>query len=72
MGSLIRAPAPPPPDPEITEAQEKQEARLDEQERQKLAQIAARRRARMIGGRRSLLSVEREDAERGIQETLGG
>ena len=72
MGSLIRAPAPPPPDPEITEAQEKQEARLDEQERQKLAQIAARRRARMIGGRRALLSPERENAEMGIKETLGG
>ena len=72
MGSLIRVPSPPPPDPEITEAQEKQEARLDEQERQKLAQIAARRRARMIGGRRALLSPERENAEMGIKETLGG
>lgn len=72
MGSLIRVPSPPPPDPEIAEAQEKQEARLDEQERQKLAQIAARRRARMIGGRRALLSPERENAEMGIKETLGG
>ncbi len=71
MGSLISVPSPPPPDPEIAKAQEKQEARLDEQERQKLAQIAARRRARMIGGRRSLLSPERENAEMGIKETLG-
>ena len=71
MSSLVRVPTPPPPDPELVEAQQKQEARLDEQERQKLAQIAARRRARMIGGRRSLLSPEREDAEMGIQRTLG-
>ena len=71
MGSLVSVPTPPPPDPELVEAQQKQEARLDEQERQKLAQIAARRRARMIGGRRSLLSPEREDAEMGIQRTLG-
>ena len=75
MGGLIRptisAPAPPAPDPEVVEAQEKQEARLTEQERQKMAQIAARRRARMIGGRRLLLSPDRPDAEMGIQETLG-
>ena len=37
-----------------------------------MQEIAARRRARMIGGRRSLLSQERENAEMGIQETLGG
>jgi len=71
MGALVTPPAPPPPDPEITEAQERQEARLTEQERSKMAQIAARRRARMIGGRRMLLSPERENAETGIQETLG-
>tara|TARA_S200002703_G_scaffold78065_1_gene67230 strand:+ start:126 stop:293 length:168 start_codon:yes stop_codon:yes gene_type:complete len=55
----------------VVAAQERQEQRLTEQERQKMAQIAARRRARMIGGRRSLLSPMREDAEQGIQETLG-
>jgi hypothetical protein len=55
----------------VVAAQERQEQRLTEQERQKMAQIAARRRARMIGGRRSLLSQDRPDAEMGIQETLG-
>lgn len=61
----------PAPDPEIAKAQERQEARVDEQERTKMAQISARRRARQIGGRRLLLSSTRENAEKGIQETLG-
>ena len=72
MGSLLRGPSMPAPDPEMVKAQERQEARLAEQERQKLSQISARRRARMTGGRRMLLSPEREDAETGIQRTLGG
>ena len=71
MGSLIKPPSMPAPDPEMVEAQDRQEARLSEQERQKMAQIAARRRARQIGGKRMLLSSTREDAEKGIQETLG-
>lgn len=72
MGALIKTPKAPAPDPEIVAAQERQEARLAEEERSKMAQIAARRRARQIGGRRLLLSPMREDAEKGVQETLGG
>jgi len=73
MGGLIKTPSmpAPAPDPEIAEVQARQEARVDEEERSKMAQIAARRRARQIGGRRLLLSPTREDAEKGIQETLG-
>ena len=71
MGALVKTPSAPAPDPEITAAQERQEARLAEEERTKMAQIAARRRARQTGGRRLLLSPMREDAEKGIQETLG-
>lgn len=71
MGGLIKTPSMPGPDPELKAEQDKQEAQLDQQERQKMAQIAARRRARQIGGRRLLLSSTREDAEKGIQETLG-
>jgi len=44
---------------------------LEDQEKQKRMQIAARQRARRVGGQRMLLSKTREDAEQGIQETLG-
>lgn len=71
MSGLMKTPSMPEPDPEIAETQARQEARVDEQERTKMAQIAARRRARQIGGRRLLLSSTRENAEKGIQETLG-
>ena len=71
MGGLLKTPSAPAPDPEITAAQERREARLAEEERTKLKQIAARRRARQAGGQRLLLSSIREDAEKGIQETLG-
>ena len=37
-----------------------------------MQEIAARRRARMIGGRRSLLSKERESAEMGIRKRWEG
>jgi hypothetical protein len=57
--------------PETTAAQERQEARLTEEERQQKAQLAAQRRVRQIGGQRMLLSPEREDARLGIQTTLG-
>ena len=71
MGGLLKTPREPAPDPEITAAQERQEARIAEEDRSKKAQIAARRRARQVGGGRLLLSSMREDAEKGIQETLG-
>jgi len=74
MGSLFspKTPAPPPPDPEITAAQKRQEERLEADEQQKMRAIAARRRARGTGGARMLLSKERENAQTGIQSTLGG
>jgi hypothetical protein len=75
MGGLFGgSPAPPPPpepDPELKAAQDRQEARLAEEERQKRAEIAARRRARQIGGQRMLLSPERENPQMGIDTTLG-
>ncbi|MGB1192618.1 MAG: hypothetical protein ACPG3T_06820 [Pseudomonadales bacterium] len=74
MGGLFspKTPAPPPPDPEITAAQERQEERLEADEQQKMRAIAARRRARATGGARMLLSKARQNAETGIQSTLGG
>lgn len=71
MSGLFKTPKPPAPDPELKEAQERQEKMLDDQEKQKRMQIAARQRARRIGGQRMLLSKTREDAEQGITETLG-
>jgi hypothetical protein len=71
MSGILNTPSMPGPDPELKAEQDKQEAQLEQQERTKMAQIAARRRARQIGGRRLLLSSTREDAEKGIQETLG-
>ena len=72
MGGLLKTPKPPAPDPEIAEAQKRQEERLDAEENQKMRQIAARRRARTSGGARMLLSTARQNAETGIQSTLGG
>lgn len=72
MGGLFKTPKPPAPDPEIVEAQKRQEERLDAEENQKMRAIAARRRARTSGGARMLLSKERENAQTGIQSTLGG
>lgn len=76
MGGLLspktRAPAPPPPDPEIAAAQQRQEERLDADEQQKMRAISARKRARRTGGKRMLLSTARQNAETGIQSTLGG
>ena len=71
MGSLFSTPKPPAPDPELQAAQERQQARLEAEERQKRLQISARQRARRTGGQRLLLSPVRADAEKGIQETLG-
>ena len=67
----MQSPKPPPPDPELKAAQERQQQRLDAQEAQKMAAIVARRMARRIGGKRMLLSGERQDAEAGVQTTLG-
>ena len=67
----MQSPKAPPPDPELKAAQMRQEERLDAAEAQKMAAIAARRAARRIGGKRMLLSGERQDAEAGVQSTLG-
>jgi hypothetical protein len=69
--SFLKTPKPPAPDPELKAAQERQEARLDAQEEQKMRQIASRQRARRVGGQRMLLSMERETPQTGIQDTLG-
>ena len=67
----MQRPKAPPPDPELKAAQMRQEERLNAQEAQKAAQIIARRMARRMGGKRMLLSSERQDAEAGVQTTLG-
>ena len=67
----MQSPKAPPPDPELKAAQERQTERLDAAEAQKMAAIAARRAARRVGGKRMLLSGERQDAETGVQTTLG-
>jgi hypothetical protein len=71
VSGLFSTPSAPRPDPELKAAQDRQEKMLDDQEKQKRMQIAARQRARRVGGQRMLLSKTREDAEQGIQETLG-
>ena len=71
MAPLLRTPKAPAPDPELAAAQARQGERLEAQEAQKLAAIAARRAARRVGGKRMLLSGERQDAEAGVQTTLG-
>jgi hypothetical protein len=74
MGGLFSGPKMPSPAevaPETTAAQARQEARLAEQEREQQARLAAQRRARQVGGQRMLLSQERENAQTGIQTTLG-
>ena len=49
----------PPPDPKIAEIQEKQEARIEQDEISKRKQLAAKQRARRTGGQRMLLSSDR-------------
>jgi len=71
VSGLFSTPSAPAPDPELKAAQARQEATLEQQEREKRLQIAARQRARRVGGQRMLLSKTREDAEQGIQTTLG-
>lgn len=69
--SFLRGPRAPAPDPELKAAQERQEARLEAQEEQKMRQISARQRARRVGGQRMLLSMERDVPQTGIKTTLG-
>lgn len=69
--SFLKGPRAPAPDPELKAAQERQEARLEEQEQQKMRQISARQRARRVGGQRMLLSMEREVPQTGVQSKLG-
>jgi len=71
MSGILKTPKAPAPDPELAAAQARQEERLTAQEAQKMAAIAARRAARRVGGKRMLLSGERQDAEAGVQTTLG-
>lgn len=71
MSGIFSTPKPPPPDPELEAAQKRQEARIEADERQQKAQLAARRRARQVGGMRMLLSEERENARTGLSNVLG-
>jgi hypothetical protein len=79
MGGILSSPKPPAPDPSIAASQKKQEAILAKQEQRAEAQEAsqARRlsssaRARRTGGIRMLLSPDRDDAQLGLSDTLGG
>ena len=67
------------PSAEEREAQKKQEelnakaeARADRERAEEQRRLAAQTRARRTGGTRSLLSPEREDAQRGLSTTLSG
>ena len=71
MTGIFGGPKMPGPDPELKAAQDRQQARLDEEERQKKAAIAARQKARQIGGQRMLLSAERESPQMGVRSILG-
>jgi len=71
MSGIFSTPKPPPPDPELEAAQKRQEARIEADERQQKAQLAARRRARQVGGMRMLLSEERENSRTGLSNVLG-
>tara|TARA_R110000824_G_scaffold102941_2_gene244881 strand:- start:1489 stop:1728 length:240 start_codon:yes stop_codon:yes gene_type:complete len=77
MGGLFSSPKAPAPDPSIAAAQKAQQMRLDKQavdlaskEKQEMASLQARRRARRTGGLNLLLSEDREDAELGLKTTL--
>ena len=74
MGMLFggKVKSPPPPDPKISEAQQRQEERLDAREEKQMRELAAQKRARRIAGQRLLLSPERENPQMGIKEKLGG
>ena len=59
MSNLFKTPKMPKPAevaPEVTEAQQRQEERLEAQEESQARQMAARRRARQYGGRRMLMA----------------
>lgn len=59
MSNLFKTPKMPSPQqvaPEVTEAQKRQEERLEAQEESQARQMAARRRARQYGGRRMLMA----------------
>jgi len=73
MGGLFGGGGAKAPDTSKQEAlQEKQDARVARQEAEEQRRLAAQQRARRTGGTRSLLSPEREDAQRGLSTTLSG
>jgi hypothetical protein len=71
MSNLFKSPKMPPPDPSIKEAQERQEARIEAEEKETRKQMAARRRARRRGGMRLLLSEERDAPMSGLKPFEG-
>lgn len=79
MGGVLSSPKPPAPDPAIAASQKKQEEILAKQEQRAEAQeasqsrrLSASARARRTGGIRMLLSPDRDDAQTGLSDTLGG
>jgi hypothetical protein len=59
MSNMFKKPKMPTPQqvaPEVTAAQKRQEERLKAEEQKAMKELAARKRARQIGGRRQLLS----------------
>ena len=79
MGGVFSAPKAPAPDPSIAEAQKRQEdalarqeKRASEREASQARQVSSRQRARRFGGLRLLLSPERDSAQAGLSDTLGG
>ncbi|MGZ0247316.1 MAG: hypothetical protein ACKVH1_15395 [Alphaproteobacteria bacterium] len=79
MGGILSKPKAPAPDPSIAESQRKQEeilakqeARATQREGEEARKTNASRRARRTGGLRLLLNQERDDAQLGLTDTLGG
>jgi len=74
MGGIFSKPKAPRPDNSILKAQEKQEARLAQEEKEQKSQISARLRARRTGGLRLLMSPARMNQEQtgGSSTKLGG
>jgi len=73
MGFLMsrpRAPAPASVAPETVAAQERQEQRIESEERRQKAQMAASIRARRRGGQRMLLSSDRDEPRLGITSNM--
>jgi len=79
MGGILSKPKTPAPDPSIAESQQKQEevlakqeARATQRQGEEARKTNASRRARRSGGLRLLMSQDRDNAQLGLTDTLGG